>query len=186
MLDFNSDTFKLSDKEIDLSGLVTPVKLTLTFGAFSVDTIIDDDFFTKKGIPLCLLTGLEDALTITKKPKVSDTSLNVSGEIAREDITHDLTADRVIISWGDNFTEVIPAGSFVQKKLDKNVFTYKKARDAPGAVTAVTLDFDKCKFKIQIKNAAVTLASTGTVTLSVAAQDSQTNTFVASDDYTFE
>ena len=146
-------------------------KLDVNVGGYLLTGAADEDIIngSRKTIPTRLMRTYIDTLIVTKV-KVKDSpvdgldSMAVKGEIAVEDINDSNLADvEVIIGFGsDSFT--IPAGSFVLIKDNK--YKCSKIDVTDGLVTAL-MDFDKCKFKVLVKNATLT-TTTGTADFRVA------------------
>lgn len=161
--DFNKGTVGVNAKNVDLSGLQTPFNIEIGFGDYSGTAIIDDSFF-KKPLPICLMTGVEDSLDITKqkfKSSKKGFSLSLSGGIAAADQDLDLTLDDITFEYGDNFIETLPAGSFTSKK--PGVFGFKQPKGGSGDINGCTVDLNKCTFKFDIKDSQIPLENSGDV-----------------------
>lgn len=156
--DLSKGTFSVAAKNIDLTGLQSPVTVMLFIGDYIGQGLASDEnpdvINGKKTLPILLLAGFTDHLSIEKAPKVKFkndlASTTVAGSItAQESFIVDLTDKAVTIIWGEkNFT--ILAGSFSDKGAK---FTCKKVSAVEGGVFSGTIDFAKCTFKISIKNA---------------------------------
>ena len=161
----NSGTCKVDGKNVSLAGVNAPATVGLAFGAFDGSDAVGEDIINgeKKPIPICLMSGVADDLEPGKAPKVTDSSLNVSGGIA-SDAAVNLTADPVTVSWAGQSFE-LPAGSFEQKadKWTAKVVTISGEVD-------VTLDFDKCTFSVKVKDASG-LADSGELGISFTGFD---------------
>ncbi len=186
-LDFKKNSYDISIKDINLAGFQLPFKLELDFGTYAGIMIYDslEDINAKNLLPLCLLSGVFDALDITnakvKSSKKGD-SLNAKGEITSSLANLDLTTEEITISWiGNNtFSETLPAGSFTTKKT--GIFNYKKPKKSNGDIQSITIDLNKCTFKLTIKNADQ-LDAIGTITLRL---NTTSNNFDASDSITLD
>jgi len=172
-LDFNKGTFKIKAKNIDLTGLASPLELKITIGSNELSSQTDEAVINgTKTIPTRLMRMYKDTLILTPgKTKVkssasaSSDSLSVTGEIAVEDINAtqpNLNEMPVVITWGDQNdandvqTFTIPAGSFVAKtghsyKLGKGVILDEQ----PNAKVSGSIDLDKCTFKLSITKADI-------------------------------
>ncbi|MCP4707071.1 MAG: hypothetical protein GY869_00480, partial [Planctomycetes bacterium] len=151
---FNAGTFLISAKNIDLSGLYSPIVIDISFGAYSASASADESVINKKKpIPITLMTHNFDALRIDKathKSASSGDSLTLSGGIVVADPTLDLTTEDFTLTWGDSFTETIGATGFTNKKGN---YTYKKPQDSLDYISSAVLNLTKGTFKIAIKKA---------------------------------
>ena len=164
-LDFAKRTFAITAKNIDLTGLVCPLKLEFTLGSSILSGEADEDVVNgpKKLIPIRLMKTYADSLRISKAKakhvttKALSDSLSVSGEIAVEDVTSSNPATHdVNVIWGAQ-TFTIPSGSFIPKG-----HSYKCSKVAPvdsnGLMTA-TIDLDKCAYTVSLTKANLDAAS---------------------------
>jgi hypothetical protein len=171
-LDFRQGKFAIAAKNIDLTGLASPVELKLTIGSNELSAQADETVINgAKTIPTRLMRMYKDTLIVppgkTKvKSSASSDSLSVTGEIAVEDINAtqpNLNNMPVVITWGDQNdvndvqTFTIPAGSFKVPmtghlfKLNKNV----APAEEPNAIVSGTIDLDKCTFALSITKADI-------------------------------
>ena len=158
----NSGICTVKAKKVSLAGVEVPVEVTLQFGAFAGADLVGEDVVNgeKKLLPICLLSGVQDALEPDKAPKLKNgESISIGGGIASSDPV-DLSAIDVTISWAGGAI-VIPAGGF-EASGDK--WVAKAIQDNQG-VLDVTLDFIKCDFSIKISEANA-LPPTGELTVS--------------------
>jgi CHRD domain-containing protein/GLUG motif-containing protein len=182
-IDFNKNTFTLDAQKVDLSGLRMPFKLTIDFGAYQGTILFSETNAEKvnkgKPLPICLLSAVEDALRADKakvKTSKKGDSLTAQGGIAAGEISLDLNQETVTIEWGD-FSETLIAGSLVAKK-GRN-YSYKKPKNGPELMSSLSIDLDKCSFKLTLKEAPE-LAKEGTVVLKIHSE-----TFQAEDEVVF-
>jgi hypothetical protein len=165
-IDFTKRTFAIKAKNIDLTGLTCPLKLEFTIGNNILTGQADEPVVngTKKPIPMRLMKGYANALSITKakskhSTKALSDSLSVSGEIAVEDMTDpnaNLHAQNVDVIWGAQ-TFTIPSGSFTAK-TGRAYKCNKVPIDSNGLMTA-TIDLDKCAYTVSVTKANLDAAS---------------------------
>ncbi|MGA2071725.1 MAG: hypothetical protein ABSG97_10285, partial [Sedimentisphaerales bacterium] len=162
----NPQTFALTAKNINLTGLACPVKLNFGMGdnllwGEANEVVVNG----RKLIPTRLMRMYDDTL-IVEKAKVKNStkslgdSLSVSGDIAVADFNDvnvndpNLVIDDVNIIWGDQ-TYNIPAGSFKAAKRGHSFKCSKiVADDSKGSegLVGAALNLDKCTFTITVKN----------------------------------
>ncbi|MBN1766669.1 MAG: hypothetical protein JW860_15550, partial [Sedimentisphaerales bacterium] len=135
-VDMNNDTFAIDAKNIDLSGLGSPLVVEFELGDYTASgiaaeteeeyletdyegTTYPDAINGTKPIPILFLSGEANALQLSKAPKLKqvDTkedsdSLSIQGGIAAADDSVNLTNEEVVIEWGD-YSVTIPAGGLV-------------------------------------------------------------------------
>jgi hypothetical protein len=157
--------FLLSAKKIDLSGLNGEVTVEVRIGDQLISGSADEDVINgSKSAPIKLLSGNTDTLRISKARVTKNADkLLVSGEITVEEmIDSEQTTIEITASWGGK--------SFVfecaRKKAGKNLFLAKKVELNDDSVVTAGFDFDKCGYKIFVKNSS-DLADSGEVTLAV-------------------
>ncbi len=180
-LDFRKRTFAIKAKNIDLTGLASPVQLGFNIRGFEVSSQAEETVVngSKKSIPTRLMRTYKDTLIVTKA-KVKDSanafsdSLSVKGDIAVADMNLDtsepnLVNEDVVITWGDvndtsTQTFTIPAGSF---KASKKGHLYKCGKINPvisplenaNTLVTATIDLDKCTFTLSIIKADLDVVS---------------------------
>jgi hypothetical protein len=194
-IDFSKvpQTFVLTAKNINLTGLACPVEL---------DFVMDSNLFwgdaseavvngRKTLIPTRLMRLYDDTLVVTKASVKNSTSpscdsLSVKGYIAVADM--DLEANEpnlcnedVVITWSDlnetsTQTFTIPACSFTASKKGR---TYKCSKidvdpndeaDVNDGIVTAKIDLDKCTFNITVKGEELD-ATTGTVEFGISFAD---------------
>jgi hypothetical protein len=169
-IDFTNKTFSIKTKNIDLTGLASPVRLKFTMANYVLSGDVDEEILNgaKKIIPTRLMRTYQNTLIVTKAKAMASTrplydSLSVKGDIAVEDVNVDanepnLVTKNVVFTFGDvNETNVqtfaIPAGSFTQSRKG-HTYTCKKAiSDSNDGVVTAKIDLDKCTFTLSVKNA---------------------------------
>ena len=181
-LDFRQGKFAIAAKNIDLTGLASPLELQLTMGSNELighanELIIN----STKTIPTRLMRMYKDTLIVpsgkTKvksRAKASSDSLSVTGEIAVKDINTtqpNLNNIPVVITWGDKNdandvqTFTIPINSFKVPttghlyKLNKNIEPNVAPVAEPNAIVSGTIDLDKCTFALSITKADINTVS---------------------------
>jgi len=184
-LDFHKipGTFAITAKNIDLTGLASPLELKFTMGSHDLHGQADETIINgkKTTIPTRLMRMYKDTLLIppgkTKvknSTKASSDSLSVKGEIAVEDINAtdpNLYALPVVISWSsaddtNSQTFTIPEHSFKIPKKGGHLYTLNKkitpdVAPVPDSNTKVsgTIDLDKCTFALSITKADINAVS---------------------------
>ena len=155
--------FQMKASDQDLAGWSAPLTLTVSIGnGNGYEAIIlisgsgDADVINgKKYMPLQFMIGQESSLTVDKDKVKENKDGTVSGTVTGRFSTLYDPADYNLataeILYGD-FSQVLE----VEKKGSKDVYTFKRAKDADPAVqfiTAATFDFEKAEFKISFKDA---------------------------------
>lgn len=175
-IDFNKNTFTIDAKPTDLSGLRSPFKITIAFGPYRGAVLAEETNAEKvnkgKPLPICLLADQEDTLRVDKakvKSKKKGDSLSVQGAISAGDPMLDLSQETVTVVWGD-FQETLSQGDLEVKKGRK--YYYKKPKNGPGAISTLSINLDKCTFKLSIKEAPE-LAKEGTVPFEIVSENFQ-------------
>ena len=176
-LDFRQGKFAITAKNIDLTGLASPLELKLTIGDNELSSQADETIINgpKTTIPTRLMRMYKDTLIVTPgKTKVksiaktSSDSLSVTGEIADSNTTQpNLNNMPVVITWGDKNdpndvqTFTIPINSFKIPttghlfKLNKNITPTVTPDAEPNAKVSGTIDLDKCTFALSITKADI-------------------------------
>lgn len=157
--DFVKGTFAIKAKNVDLTGLASPVQLDITMGDYVLSGEAEEDVInSRKTIPTRLMRTYQDTLIVTKaKAKSSDTpfsdSLSVKGDIAVADINDEepnLVAQDVNVIWGDQ-TFTIPTGNFIRK--GNSYKCSKIPSDGNDGLVTAKFDLDKCTFTLSVKEA---------------------------------
>jgi hypothetical protein len=173
-MNFVRNTLAIKAKNVDLTGLRSPLELDIGMGASTIAGEANETIINKrKLIPTRLMRLYDDTLIVTKakaraSTRPSSDSLSVKGDIAVADMEldynePDLVTQDVILTWGDvNDTNVqtftIPMGSFVSVSPYKRHY-YKCSKvvmdtnDCDEGVVSAKIDLDKCTFTVSIKNA---------------------------------
>jgi len=158
-LDFTKNTFSVSAKNVDLSGLTAPVTIVVEFGnhvglGLAQDDGDNDVINSKKSMPMQLLSGNTDGLRVDKvvcKPGKENNvgNLVVSGAISTaEDM--DLRTVSLLLHWG-TAEHAVGLNEFELK--GKTKYQYKKSPDDMDPATIViTIDPVKCTFQVIAKN----------------------------------
>jgi hypothetical protein len=164
VLDFSKDTFSAAGKNLDLSGTSAPMILIFLIGdtyyayTEASDEEPEDVINGDKTLPIQLLLGFEDALEVTKvKAKQGKENnvgnLTVQGLIAVEAFV-DLTTTGLTIHWGTESYSLAGA-DFNARGTNKYIGKVKPSGGDSSSAT-VTLDFNKCTFKVTLKNTDMT------------------------------
>jgi hypothetical protein len=163
-LDFVNSKFSIYAKNVDLTGLGSPVKLELVMpeiGAIITGEANETIANGRKRIHSRLMRMYQDTLVVTKArarhtTRVMSDSLSVKGEIAVEDINNtdmnepNLAVLDVNFIWGDQ-TFTLLAGDLVAYKTGHKYKCRKVPSDANEGVITATFDLDKCTFNLSIK-----------------------------------
>ncbi len=160
-LDFSAMTFAMTVTNVNLTGLSSPIRFNITLGSYVLtgeadETVIDGT----KQIPIRMMRDYRDQMrvikSVVKKGKIAGAdTLTVTGEIAVANLDTNLTAQEVLIHWGDQ-TFTIPAGTFtVGKKA--NMYSCKAA--IPGGLMTCMADFDRCIFSVKLSQATLEVTS---------------------------
>jgi hypothetical protein len=163
--------FYLTAKGVNLSGLCSPVSMSIRVGEHGNDGQIDETIINgpRRPIPISLLMGVSNTLRIDKskfkhdKKRGNITCIAVSGGFSVAN-TNDanLAENGLDISLSSlNFT--IPGADF---KFSKGRFSCTKVLLPDGEIAAATFDFNKCTFALTIKNTKIT--KSGNAKLNVA------------------
>jgi hypothetical protein len=181
-LDFRKGTFAIAAKNIDLTGLASPLELKFTLGSNELKGRANELVINgTKTIPTRLMRMFKDTLVVpagkTKvksSAKASSDSLSVTGEIAVQDINAtqpNLNNIPVVITWIDSNdinnvqTFTIEPNSFkIPKtghlfKLNKNITPTVAPVAEPNAKVSGTIDLDKCTFALSITKADINVVS---------------------------
>ena len=150
-------TMKASDQ--DLTGWDAPLSLDVTIDSYSSLVLMNDSGTSdvingKKYMPSVFMMGQEASLTVDKesvKEKNGTLTGKVSGRVTTAYDPDERTLLSATVLVGD-YSQVLD----VVKKNNKNVYTFKRSKDADASVdfvTSATFDFEKAEFKIAYKDA---------------------------------
>ena len=157
ILDFDKGIFTVAGKKCNLTGLMAPVSVILTFGDFYGYTVVaESDINGKKQLPAQLLSSYANFLRVDKivcKPGEGNNieNLTIQGAITALD-TIDLTETGLIINWGSGQCEIAKE-NFTERN---SKYTAKiPSSDTDPFRANVLIDFHKCAFKIVLKNTSI-------------------------------
>ena len=171
-LNLDKGKFSLKAKNIDLTGLGSPLSVEIEMGDYYGAGEADEEIVNgpRKSIPIRLMSGYADTLTVDKcavGPNTTNTtSLLVKGGIALED-EPDTIGDVVVTLGSQTFT--IPGDKFYEARNGAEVC--KKAEVLEGGICSAKFDPVKCSFIITIKNTTIESKS-GKVDFSISAYGS--------------
>ena len=167
--DLNNNTFQFSGKNLDLTGLCSPITMVLenelcTISGVAYDGGVlgsggDIDVINgKKSMPVELMLGVEDVLTVDKVSykagkKAGTDSLKVQGSIVVKDADVDISAKDVVITYGDYSVTLKAEDIFSQGA--KKVYKYKSAKGSTAERVTAMIDLEKCKYTISISKASI-------------------------------
>ncbi|RLI51715.1 MAG: hypothetical protein DRP09_18970 [Candidatus Thorarchaeota archaeon] len=157
-LDFTKNTFSVSAKNLDLSGLVAPVSVVIEFGdhiglGSAQDDSEQDVINGKKSLPMQLLSGNTNGLRVDKVVCKADKenkigNLLVKGAIAAADDI-DLATTSLLLHWG---ATQYPVGVGEFELKGKTKYQYKKSPDDDDpANIVISIDLVKCTFQVTAK-----------------------------------
>ena len=164
VINLDTTTFAVKAKNIDLTGLQCPLQLKFTLGSNRLSGQASDDVVngTRTIIPIRLLSTYKDTMIVKTAKDVNKSialwdSFRVTGEIAVDDVNDSrLNRNEVVVTWGlQTFT--VPVGKFIAKSGD--VYKCKDAPSSPNGLVNATIDFNKCKFDIKVRNITLDVAS---------------------------
>jgi subtilisin family serine protease len=151
-------SFSFKAKNIDLTGLTCPVYLIIDAGSVCLGVVDETVVNGKKPIPVRLMSGYADTLTVAKA-RVKDSAssgrdrLKVKGTFTVADDSS--VTDDVTITWGAQ-TFTIPGEQF---QLVRTGHFKTKYTNPAGCVICADFNFNTCKFKIDIKNTTIATQS---------------------------
>lgn len=154
MLQFDTDknNFQLKAHNIKLTGLRCPFYVLINLGYYTaIGTANENVVNSKKQIPLRLLSGYADTLTVKKAtPKYSTKPLNdrlsVSGTFTVSDPNLQGLTEGLTISWGPQ-TWSIPSDKLLLAK--KGMFRCNY-RTPNGTYISAVFNFNSCTFTLKI------------------------------------
>jgi hypothetical protein len=184
ILKVRNGDFTLNCHDVDLTGLVNPITLNIlsvTCGigydysgtaydippstSMPANSNIKDVINGKKTIPVHLLSGVQNVLTVEKfnfRPgtdkKWDQDSLCVEGDIALADPDLNLAQQEITVTWG-SFSLSIPAGNLTKAKHGR-IYRYQKPGNVDGPLNLARFDLDAGTYKIKIKNTNISPPST--------------------------
>jgi len=156
-LDFDKGMFTIVGKKCNLTGLMAPVSLIITFGDFYGYTVVAEGVINgKKQLPAQFLSSYTDFLRVDKIVCKSGEdnnieNLTIQGAItALDDI--DLTETGLIIDWGSGQCEI--AKENFKEKNYKYTAVISSSNTDPFSAN-ISIDFNKTVFKIVLKNTSI-------------------------------
>jgi hypothetical protein len=150
--------FSFTAKNVDLSGLSSPVTMRITIGDFAGAAHAGERTVNglRKPAPTTLMLGVKNTLRINScKIARGKDKLSLKAAIAVEDANVNLAETDVAVTL-DSQTFTIPAGSFA---ASKNKFVCKNADVNEGGLATGTFDANRCSFLLTIKETRITSQS---------------------------
>jgi hypothetical protein len=154
-------------KNIDLTGLRSPVKVEIVAGSYhGVGMAYDaQDYLTSGGqvpdvinrgkpAPLALLDGQADAIQIVKAKyswKKNVGTIKLTGNLSLAGEPANLNQTGVTAQWG-NYTRMLMNNGLIRKG-NKNVYQYKSPLGGVDPIKQASFDLDKGKFSLTITDA---------------------------------
>ncbi len=168
--DLTTDTFQYIGKGLNLTGLEAPVTVVIETGTGCTASATGYDrgvlgsgggvdvINGKKSMPVELMSGVEDVLTVDKVKfkagkKAGTDSLSVQGQIVVADVSADIAAEDIVITYGD-YSVTLEAENIVRQG-EKKVFKYKSPKGSSGEKVSATIDLEKCKYSISVRKADI-------------------------------
>lgn len=170
-LDIDNNRFSIKADNVNLTGLKSPVIVTVETGAHVGIAVGYDHTYTqspnettdringKKPMPTQLLHGYENSLRIDKckfkhdPQKPSNDTLYIKGAMALQDTSTDLANEDILVTWG-SYNLTLPATD-IYRSRSRRVFKYKKPKGTDSSIAAAIFDLNKCTFRIVIRNATI-------------------------------
>ena len=178
--------FTLTGRQIDLGGLesvaANPLVVELRLGDYRglwqyVEPEDDKLLNGRSQMPLCLLSGVKDAMVIDSRrarviasPTRGD-SLILRAQVSAADPAVNLSAGDVTVRWGsiadpDNFEETLdPAGFTALGGEGSGRWRYRRPRGVDTAqfrVVSMTIDFSRCQAQLNVRSVQEGLVREGT------------------------
>jgi len=160
-IDAVNGTVRIKAQNIDLTGLTAPVPVSVELGSHfgygvAEDEDADDVINGTKNVPVQLLSGYADALVLSKaRVTGNDTiaTVTVQGYITVMDDSGSLVDNEMTIDIAAIALTIPAVDGFCQKGTTRN-YSYKGAAPSDGSayVATAAFNFDKCTFKLVIKN----------------------------------
>jgi len=157
--DLDKQTFKMQIKALDLTGLTAPVPVALAAGQwYSYVTVGESIANGNQPVPMQLLIGSADALAVDRAQatqssggKVAHLSLTGRIALAHPQDAAALAAAGLAITWGSQEPYTIPAAAFTAQGAAQYL-AHKKAAAIDVSSATALFDFDKCTFRLTLKN----------------------------------
>lgn len=157
--DLNKHTFSLVVKNLDFTGLCSPVLVDISFGDYVGLAQAGEDIINgTKYIPMAFMNSHADSLRVDKctfklGTKPGTDSLAIQGAIAVEDMSVDMASEDVEIRWG-NYSVMLPTDDIYRMGMTQ-VYQYKKHKGSDSPVKAAIFDLGKSTFRIVIKKSSI-------------------------------
>ncbi len=168
----NTETLKFTfrARDVDLSGLSCPFEIKVEIGGFDVETVLDETTVNgRRPIPIKLLMGVKNSLRVDKTKFTRNGQTGniskavVSGGFSVKEIDDaNLAVNDVNITVGSQVL-TIPAGSL---RFYKGKYICSKVLLPNGEIAWAVFDFNRCTFKLTIKNTSFS-APAGTADFSI-------------------
>ena len=178
-VDLIRGSYSIIAKDVNLSGLCSPVLVKITIGDYygvgmardAIDYLamgiehdkVTDTINGRKSIPMRLLSGIANSLRVDKcvfrlgkGRKEGKDYLMIQGAIAIEDDSINIASENIVVGWGDPNIVELPANDLYQIGYRK-VFKYKKPRGVKSSIAAALFNLENCTFRIIIRNADIGL-----------------------------
>jgi len=164
--DLDRGQFLLSGSNLDLTGLVAPVQVVIVVGDYRGGAVVSGGVVNKgKAVPRQFLVGYADSLSLDRhrfsvnESRVNADQLLLMGTISVKESLYALNQQRINIAWGD-FATYIPAGSLIRMG-DGQRYVYRKGAQATTPVQFAQFDFERCQYRILIRNADIGVQGAG-------------------------
>lgn len=155
MSDLKQKKFSLTIKNLDLTGLSSPLFTRITIGNYIGLAEANEDSINDIGVlPQIFMRAFADTLVV-KNAKVKNgrvDGVTITGTITAIDNSVLLSEEDVTIAWSGQ-TFIIPAGTFKEPKKGQK-YIVKNLTVTNGNKITTIIDLLKCTFRITIKNGA--------------------------------
>ncbi len=154
-IDGNKRTLKFSAKNVNLTGLNSPMSVTVEIGNYVAQVDLGETIINgKKPIPLQFMMGVKNTLRVDKvkvKFGKKGDSLSVKGAFTTVAGTSYSKNMPVVVTLGSQ-DWTIDGGRFSRKKYAE---ICKKAAATEGGSASIKIDFAKCTFVLKIQNTII-------------------------------
>lgn len=152
LLDLNRGTFLIFANQVNLSGLSSPLTMTITAGQYEGIANADEDILNGPYLPLSMkfLSGQTNALRVDRALfRPQSNFLMLMGSISVDQLNADIAGREVTMQWG-GFEFQIPSGSDGLRRLG-NMHMFIKPFDTPPSAVYpnyAMFDLKNCTFML--------------------------------------
>ncbi|MCK5271426.1 MAG: hypothetical protein KAJ52_02570 [Sedimentisphaerales bacterium] len=152
LLDLNRGTFLIFANQVNLSGLSSPLTMTMTAGQYEGIANTDEDIINGPYLPLSMkfLSGQTNALRVDRPLfRPQGNFLMLMGSISVDQLNADIAGSEVTMQWG-GFEFQIPSGSDGLRRYG-NMYMFNKPFDTPSSAVYpnyAMFDLKNCTFML--------------------------------------